>query len=368
MLTRIGCHARQRRLLERMESAGCDLFLTSNYRTVYYLTGLLAPPETPVIFLLRADATSLLFSPVTAEAAVSEVIPIETYSIERAIERPFEDAARWLRAAMAGKPSRSTAAVERAATPALIENAVAAADGIIDASDMLLRLRKRKEPDEVDEIRASLRCCSAALETAREAIFPGRTEIDVFNAMQAAVNCEAGSSVALIGDFACGARCIDGGGPPTARKLKRGDLYILDIRPAPALYCGDVCRTFAVGEPNELQLETAGVVLGALRHAETLMRPGVRARDVYFAVKERLREVPAGANSFWHHAGHGIGHNGHEAPRLIPGSRDVLEPGDVIAVEPGVYAAELHGGIRLEDNYLVGPNGVENLFDFPMTL
>ena len=62
---------------------------------------------------------------------------------------------------------------------------------------------------------------------------------------------------------------------------------------------------------------------------------------------------PLAENSFWHHAGHGIGHHGHEAPRIIPGSDDVFEVGDVITLEPGIYTEALHGGIRLEDNYVV---------------
>jgi Xaa-Pro aminopeptidase len=98
------------------------------------------------------------------------------------------------------------------------------------------------------------------------------------------------------------------------------------------------------------------------KFAETLIRPGVRARDVYAAVKERLDE------SFWHHVGHGIGFRGHEAPRIIPGSDDVFEEGDVIAIEPGMYSSEMHGGIRLEDNYVVRKDGPENLFAYPRGL
>jgi len=83
---------------------------------------------------------------------------------------------------------------------------------------------------------------------------------------------------------------------------------------------------------------------------------------VYRFVKERLDET------FWHHAGHGIGHHGHEAPRLIPGSDDVFEEGDVFTIEPGIYHDALQGGIRIEDNYRVHPAGVENLFDYPLGL
>jgi Xaa-Pro aminopeptidase len=103
-------------------------------------------------------------------------------------------------------------------------------------------------------------------------------------------------------------------------------------------------------------------VLRALKLGESMIKPGARARDVYAAVKELLDAEPIAEASFWHHLGHGIGFHGHEAPRLIPGSDDVFEPGDVFTLEPGVYTKRLQGGIRLENNYLVGDQGLENLF------
>ena len=133
----------------------------------------------------------------------------------------------------------------------------------------------------------------------------------------------------------------------------------MDLFPAPAYYAGDTCRTFAVGDPSDLQHRAWERVCTAVRAAERLI-PGVRARDVYTEVKALLDE------SFWHHVGHGIGFRGHEAPRIIPGSDDIIETGDVVAIEPGIYSAALRGGIRLEDNYVVQENGLENLFDYPV--
>jgi Xaa-Pro aminopeptidase len=117
-----------------------------------------------------------------------------------------------------------------------------------------------------------------------------------------------------------------------------------------------------VGEPTDLQQRAWDRVCAAVHLAESLIRPGVLARDVYAAVKEQLDE------SFWHHLGHDIGFRGHEAPRIIPGSDHCFEVGDVIAVEPGNYSTALHGGIRLEDNYVVREEGLENLFDYPRGL
>jgi Xaa-Pro dipeptidase len=374
MLTVEGCRARQQRALSLMVQHQCDLFLTGNYRTVYYFTGVLPPAELPAVFVLRQDGTSVLVTGAKSEsAAATEIIPLETYSIARTITHPAHDAAALLRTALASRAVESPArcAIESASVNVLLQEALAdlyPRMAFFDATDLVLALRKKKEEDEIAEIRTSLRYCALAYRTAKEAIAPGLTEIDVYNAMQAAIVREAGTLVPLPGDFACGERSIDSGGAPTSRQLKAHDLYPLDIFPSPALYSGDTCRTFSVGEPTDTQMRAWELVIQAIRIGENLIRPGVRARDVYAAVKEFLDSHELTKRSFWHHAGHGIGHHGHEAPRIIPGSDDIFEVGDVITLEPGIYTTALQGGLRLEDNYVVREHGLENLFDFPMDL
>ena len=366
MLTAQGCANRRKRLQAELEAAGCDLFVTGNVRTAYYFTGVLSPLEHPVVFAMQADGTSKLVTPAQPGHYTGELIPVEFYSIKRAITQPFHDAAKLFSQAMGPLTARGRCAVELSSTGAMIASRIQAE--IVDATDIVLRLRKKKEEDEIDEIRFSLRCCAAAYRAARETILPGLTELDVYNAMSAAVTKEAGTAVLFPGDFACGERCIRGGGPPTRRVIQQGDLYILDLFPAPAYYAGDVCRTFAVGEPTEIQLHAWELVREATMIGEKGIRPGVKARDVYTQVKEYLDSQDLTENSFWHHAGHGIGHNGHEAPRIIPGTDDIFEVGDVLTLEPGVYSTKLQGGIRLEDNYVLRESGLENLFDFPLGL
>ena len=71
---------------------------------------------------------------------------------------------------------------------------------------------------------------------------------------------------------------------------------------------------------------------------------------------------------FPHHLGHGIGMNPHESPRLNPNWDDHFAVGDVFTVEPGLYAPELAGGVRLEQNFVVTPSGVEAFSTFPLDL
>lgn len=357
MLSVSGCAARQKRLLAAMQHERWDLFVTSNYRTIYWLTGALGQAEVPAHFAFTSDGRSTLISSAKPPegAPVDEYLPLETYSIQRTITDLARDAARLIRFPRVARYG--------------VEGVWATEHGErCNAVPVVLRLRKCKDEDEIGEIRASLRLCAAAYRRAREVIAPGRTELDVYLAMYETCVREAGGPVDLKGDFACGQRSIAAGGPPTARVIESGDLYPLDIFPAVALYNGDTCRTFCIGDPTDAQRQAFETIRQAIRLAEEMVRPGVKARDVYQAVKQYLDEIAWTEKSFFHHVGHGIGFHGHEAPRIIPGTDDVFEVGDVFTIEPGVYVPALGGGLRLEDNYVIRPEGLENLFDFPMEL
>jgi Xaa-Pro aminopeptidase len=149
------------------------------------------------------------------------------------------------------------------------------------------------------------------------------------------------------------------------------DLYPRDRRSA--VY-GDLARTIAVDPPGELKRVHA-VCLEVLRELTPLLRAGASTRALYAAASEIF--VSAGIvaqsdsrpGSAWFSSllGHGIGVQPHEPPLLAESSSDLLQEGDVVAVEPAVYQAEL-GGCRIENLYLIGPDGCEALGESPLEL
>ncbi|HYZ83264.1 MAG TPA: M24 family metallopeptidase [Bryobacteraceae bacterium] len=266
LLTRDGCLRRQERLRTEMQVRRWDLFLTGHARTIYYLTGTLVAPESPAALVIRRDGGTVLLSPATEAPAADECVTVETYSISRLISDPHSDMARLLTDRIDSNGGR-TCAVELSHTPACYVQHLASAY-LLDAGPALRSLRKSKNEDEIAEIRRSLALSAVAYDAARSAIRPGLTEIDIYNAMFEAATKHATETFTFAGDFACGLRCVQGGGPPTGNKIQSGDLYILDLFPSCAFYYGDTCRTFVVGEPSPAQQKAWESVAGAFGMAE----------------------------------------------------------------------------------------------------
>lgn len=365
MLNLLHCRERQARLLRLMREHRLDVVVLSNPKTVYYFSGVLVDPALPHALVVRTSGESLLVTNARPEqGAVDELAFYTGYTLER----PFS------RSTMHQELVAAVAKRIRRAGPAAMEydyagHALGAAvEPVADVTPHIQRLRRRKDPDELDAIREAIRIAEAAYAAVKPRLVPGMTEVDAYNIIAEAMTKAAGTSVAVRGDFAAGVRGIDGGGPPTGRVLEEGDLYILDLFPAHEGYVCDLCRTFVVGKPSGEQVEVWEKVLDAQAKACQTMRAGAAAREVYRVVRESLEGFSRFRGSFTHHAGHGLGMDGWEQPWLIPGSDQTLVEGEVIACEPGLYGKELRGGVRLEHNYLVGKDGVTALDGFPMEL
>ena len=234
--------------------------------------------------------------------------------------------------------------------------------------DIVRRLRRAKDPDEIALIRRSIHAGEAGHAAALENVKPGMTELDVFRIVQDAATEAAGEPVIVYGDFASGPRCAtDRGGPPTARVIEAGDLFLLDFSVIVHGYRADFTNTFAVGRaPTSRQRDHFAACIEALTHAERLLKPGVSGRAVDEAVRGHFAAIGL-ADARPSHSGHGLGLSHPEPPFLVQESDDTLAIGDVVAVEPGLYVPEV-GGMRVEHNYLITASGFERLTHHRLTL
>lgn len=150
------------------------------------------------------------------------------------------------------------------------------------------------------------------------------------------------------------------------RLLKHGDAVILDIGCKKNHYCSDMTRTIFFGEAGEKEKEVFETVLEANKKAISSVRPGVRFSDIDRAARSVIEENGYGPY-FTHRTGHSIGIEVHETGDVSSTNDDVLQPGMIFSVEPGIYL-EGKFGVRIEDLVLVTDEGCEVLNSYPKEL
>jgi Xaa-Pro aminopeptidase len=241
-------------------------------------------------------------------------------------------------------------------------------------ADRVERLRMIKDDSEVAQIREAIDIAERAFAAFRALLRPGDREIDLYHAMEHYVRQAGGQGTSFPSIIAVGERAALPHAPPTTRTVESGELLLVDWGASGRFYKSDLTRvldarrtsTFsAPGGRSKLE-EVYAVVLRAQEQAIRAVRPGVPAREVDAAARSAIAEAGYG-DFFGHGLGHGIGLQVHEAPAVRPRSETPLEVGMVFTIEPGVYLPDW-GGVRVEDDVRVTPDGCEVLTHVPRTV
>ncbi|HXV05297.1 MAG TPA: aminopeptidase P family protein [Solirubrobacterales bacterium] len=236
---------------------------------------------------------------------------------------------------------------------------MAAAGGSVE------QLRRVKDDDELAAIAAAAELADEVWRWSLERGLGGRSERDVARAAEARIR-ELGGDPSFPAIVAAGSNGALPHAEPGERQIGPGELVVFDMGAKLDGYCSDGTRTFATGEPGGRAREVYEVVLDAQAAALAAVASGVRGEDVDAAAREAIAAAGYGER-FGHGLGHGVGLEVHEAPRLSQRSEDVLEVGEVVTIEPGVYLpGEL--GVRIEDLVVVGAEGCRNLSSLPKEL
>lgn len=236
---------------------------------------------------------------------------------------------------------------------------------MVAAGGKVAELRRVKDAEELATIAEASKVADAAWTWALEQGLAGRRERDVARATEARIR-ELGGDPSFPAIVAAGPNGALPHAEPGEREIGRGELVVFDMGAKLDGYCSDGTRTFATGEPGEEAREVFEVVRQAQQAALEAIRAGVTGEDVD-TVARRLIEEAGYGERFGHALGHGVGLEVHEGPRLSQRSDDVLAPGEVVTVEPGIY---LPGtlGVRIEDFVVVEDEGLRNLSSLPKEL
>jgi len=360
MLTLDGCRTRQKRLIEQLSKAGLDGAVITHREHVYYFTNFRCHyNHVAGVWIDTCGRVTLSgATPDIETVAADEII---AYPAQKFFTMPMEQAALCAEALSKAVPKNKRLGVDLEGPAAI---ARIAGPEALDLTKNILRLRRKKAPDEVAALKRSIAASESMYAFAKANIRPGLDELDFYASIRGAVIAADGCDPERLGnDFRSGA----GSAAPRKRAMQAGELYVLDAGPSLDGYHADNCRTFAVDrQGTSVQHEACRRIGEALAYAESLIKPGLACREHFEKVKTLMSK--AGHSGLCHHLGHGIGLQAHEAPQLNPEFDAFFEVGDVFTMEPGLYSKELNAGIRLEQNYYLGESGLEILTKFPLPL
>lgn len=230
---------------------------------------------------------------------------------------------------------------------------------LVPVSQAVEKLRMFKDEEELAVLRRAADLADDTFRHILKVIKPGMTERDVDLEMEFYMRSHGATASSFDTIVASGERSAMPHGVASEKVIQKGDIVTFDFGALLDGYCSDITRTIAVGDPGAKLKEIYEIVLESQLYALEHIKPGMTGREADALARDIIASKGYG-DAFGHSLGHGLGMEVHEWPRLSMRSDDVLEPGMVVTVEPGIYVPGL-GGVRIEDDVVVTETGVEKL-------
>ena len=360
---------RHQHLLDLMQANHLDMLVLNPGPTLTYLTGLhFHLSERPTLLWIKAGKTPALILPALETGkAEGSTLPVKLFPYgddPSSWQSVFQAAAEYIAPESSGigiEPERLRMLeyryIQQAAPKSIL----------VPAGDVLTPLRIQKDEVEVNNIRQAVKIAENAFVEFRKHLHPGMTE------RQAAAELtiqllHAGSDVEIpfTPIIASGPNSANPHAFPTERYLSAGDLVVVDWGAAYQGYISDLTRTIALAYVTSEAYQIHQVVLKANEKARTEAAPNIHACELDQAARSVIEKEGYG-KYFTHRVGHGIGMEAHENPYMHGTNEELLQPGMVFTIEPGIYLSEI-GGVRIEDNVVINEKGSETLSVLPREL
>ncbi len=251
---------------------------------------------------------------------------------------------------------------------------------MVDGRDMVDNLRLVKSKQEILLLKESARWAEKAHDILLESIAPG--EHDALIGLKASYEALTGMMKKLGARYhqlkwglspvvvGCRGQVGPGSAVPHAvfskRRIRRGDVLVTEAGVEVGGYTSELERTVIVGRAGPREKKYFQTMLRAQDAALETFKPGAAC----FRVDAAARKVVEGAGlavSLRHHAGHGIGIDGHEPPWLDPGEKTIMKIGMVFSCEPGLYIPGF-AGFRHSDTIAITKHGMDFVTEYPRSL
>ncbi|MBN2543994.1 aminopeptidase P family protein [bacterium] len=236
----------------------------------------------------------------------------------------------------------------------------------IETENLIEELRFVKDTGEIKKINQASRIAEQALIDTIPFIKPGVTELEVAAELEYRMKKGGGEYPAFNTIVASGPNSALPHARASSKKLKKGELLVIDYGTVYDGYHCDITRTFVLGKANKWQREIYNITLEAQLKAIKAAKAGIKSPDLDAAARDYINGKGYG-DKFGHSLGHGIGLVVHDGPRVSSMGKNEMEENMVVTIEPGIYL-EGKGGVRIEDDVVIKKSSCQVITRLPKTL
>lgn len=343
---------RIKKLQKSLEQENLDLLLVSHLPNVRYLSGYSGSNGLVVI---SPNSSSFLTDFRYKGQAGQQVKHLKVVIAERELIQtlPTLDLLKGKRLKLGFESSHLSCGTYQS-LKALLPNCL-----LVSTEDLVESLSVKKDQQEIEKIRKAVKITDQVFSEILDFIKPKVKEQDIAAEIEYRFK-RYGSSIPFYETIvASGKRSALPHGVASGKRIQKGDLVTLDMGATYDGYTADLTRTVIVGKANKRQKKVYNIVLKAQKQGLSKIKPKMRACDLDKVSRSVMKRAGYG-KYFGHGLGHGIGLVIHDNPAINPRNQQLLEPGMVITIEPGIYIPNW-GGIRIEDDVLVTKRGGEIL-------
>lgn len=226
----------------------------------------------------------------------------------------------------------------------------------VPTEDFIEEISAIKTEDEIEKIKSAIRISERVFEKVLNLIKPGISELDIASEISYLHRKSGAEKDAFDIIVASGWRSALPHATATNKKLKKGELVVIDFGCVYDGYHCDITRTIHIGKAKSDARKIYQIVFDAQTKAIEGAKSGTKASDLDAIARNYIKQKGY-AMFFDHSLGHGIGTEIHTLPRISPRSNYILQNGNVITIEPGIYIPGF-GGVRIEDDILINSTSV----------
>lgn len=357
---------RKQKLLHILQERNIDVAVVTSPTNIYYLTGFLAEPHER-FFALALDChteQTILFLPALDEEAGKKAAQVDCIVPIADTDDPYKIFTNYvpLQIEQLALEKQVVTVYQYEQLKKLYANVEVQA-----LDEMLFLLRKQKTREEIAQTKRAIQITEQGLAEILPQLRRGMTESEIKGLLEYTLSKLGAQGMAFDTLVLAGNNAANPHGTSGERTIAEGEFLLFDFGVTINGYHSDLTRTFIVGKPSEAQRQMYDAVLRANEAAIKAVKLNEPIKQIDLAARNVIREAGYGPY-FIHRTGHGLGLDVHELPSIHEANEELISPGLLFTIEPGVYIPQL-GGVRIEDNVYVDATGeVEVLTTYPKQL